>query len=332
MDELCKDIELYRARRAHRLGGNVKKDIDNFEQCGIINSDEWEEEKHPRDKNGKFSSSGGSHAKAAEKKSGKARALAYPGPEFEELNDRISRGDYLPIPELLNHPAVKALDEKARECRAKYGDTSHDHSEKRRALRRDIAKRLLNTGSAVVKRDADGHKQLTYDGPLKKEFKACIAIGLPASGKSTNIVEPYSEANGAFVADSDRVKEEFPEYQETNGAAASCVHQESRRLLRNRILGQFDRDGSMNGTNIVVPIVGSDLYDVMDYIDRFEKAGYTVKVQFQPGDPTESANRSVMRAIQDGRIIPSKNVASKGDRPRQTWHEIQRIGGGKYVD
>lgn len=347
--ELRLDINAYQKRKSERSKENIKKILDNLKSCDIINTDDgdWKEELHPRGKGGEFVKKGeGSHEshhkghgehKPHEKKeedkskssAEKAPKLAFDDPESRELYKQLKAGKYLPLDELLNHPVTKRLGKKARYYKEKYGSTVNIDTPERNKLRRKLKHEFLKTGAARVT-EKDGERKVTYDGPLKKEFKACIVIGLAASGKSSRIVEPYSEKNGAFVADCDRISEELPEYKATNGGAANCGHKEARRLFLSG-LKEFAKGKEMNGTNVVIPIIGAWMDDIREKIDFLETNGYDVEVKYQDATPEESANRMVMRAIETGRIVPLGNVKENGEMPKENWNEIRKWGDGKYV-
>lgn len=331
------DIKAFYDRRSARMDfADGNREVDNLEKRGIINEDaEWHEPDHPRDKDGKFSSKEGASSGASEKSEhshekhshhhGKhENGLAISGDEALKLYNRLKSGDYLPKEELLNHPVVKKMDAIAKHYKEKYGSTSDIHTPERRKLRRDVRHKLLGTGSVVMK-EIDGEKQPVYEGPLKKEHKACIVIGLPASGKSSTIVEPYSAENGAFVLDSDRVKEELPEFKKTHGAAASCVHTESQNI-HTKMLEHFLKDGDMNGTNVVIPIVGGYYDSVKSFIDQLEDSGYDVELKLKEADPVEAGNRNIMRGIKTGRIIPSGRAFNNAD-PKLVYDKIKTMKG-----
>ena len=338
------DINAHQKRKTERAKGDIKETLDNFKNYGIINADEdWKEELHPRGKGGKFAKKGSGspissesgedkhskhHHHHKEHVSGGSK-LAFNSPEAVELHKRLKAGDYLPLEELVKHPVVKLLGKKAKYYKEKYGSTEAINTPERMNLRRKIKRDYLKTGSARVVEE-DGKKKTVYDGPLKKEFKACIVIGLAAAGKSSQIVEPYSAEHGAFVSDCDRINEEIPEYQETNGGAANCVHREARHLSESA-LKEFGKGGKMNGTNVVIPIIGAWMPELKKKIQMLEDGGYDVEIKYQDATPTESANRMVMRAIETGSIVPLGNVEKNGEEPKKNWEEIRKWGNGKYV-
>ena len=134
-----------------------------------------------------------------------------------------------------------------------------------------------------------------------------VVLGLPASGKSSRIVDPDSEAMGAFILDPDMIKEQMPEYIESHGAGADAIHFEGMKIFNDAIAVFLS--GDMKGTNAILPIVSTDLDDLMNtYIKPFEEAGYNVKVKFREAEPNAAAARVVMRELGGGQLINSKVV------------------------
>lgn len=328
------DVKAFRVRRDERLK-KVNNAIDNKGDCDIIKvgeriDAEFEESQHPRAKDGKFAKkgqgeSGGVSEKEAEipmEKPGPNR-LAVGGREARELYDRIKNGNYLPIEELLNHPVVKKLDGISRKYDEKYGVTASINTPERQELRKKIRSDFLKAGSARKTKGEDGRDKYVFDGPLKKEHKAQIVIGLPAAGKSTTIANPESQKTGSFVFDSDIIKESIPEFAESFGGAANAVHQESG-MIQEDAFSEF-LNGSMKGTNMIIPIIGSKFESVMrDWVTPLEEAGYDVEIKYKDADSEGSANRVIARALDEGRIIPSKHALSYGDKPRKVFDEFKK--------
>lgn len=100
-----------------------------------------------------------------------------------------------------------------------------------------------------------GKQIFESDIPKRKEHKAYIVLGQPASGKST-ISKDIMDNNGAFVVDADNMKEYIPEFHDrkTNEyykENVSKVHKESVDLS-NEMLDKLITDGS----NLVIGKVG----------------------------------------------------------------------------
>ena len=96
-------------------------------------------------------------------------------------------------------------------------------------------------------------KDINANDRLRKEFKATIVVGLPASGRSANIVRPLSREQAAFVLDSNEMNKLIPEYM---GGLGACLVHEEGKMLTEQAFKEFTR-GSMKGVNLVIPVVGS---------------------------------------------------------------------------
>ena len=169
--------------------------------------------------------------------------------------------------------------------------------------------------------DENGYPVYVYDGPVKSEYWMELVLGLPASGKSTRIVDPDSEAMGAFILDPDVIKAELPEYKESHGAGADAIHFEGMNIF-NEAVRAFT-EGDMKGTNAIIPLVSSDLEDLMDsYIHPFEEAGYNVKVKFREAEPNAAAARVVMRELRGGQLINSAVAFSFSYGPEEVYNAL----------
>lgn len=254
--------------------------------------------------------------------------------EARELYTRIVNGDYPSMEELEAHPVVAQIDRLSEYYTDLYGYTIEIPG--RETLREEIRKEFLAIGSARTESIdlASGRHNYVYDGPLKAEWRMTLVLGLPASGKSTMIVDPLSEETGAFILDCDVIKELIPEFRESHGCAADAVHLESMAIM-NEAVNEF-LQGSLKGTNVILPIVSSDLNELMEnYIRPFEEAGYTVKAVFREAKPNEAAARVVMRELRTGRIIKSSVAFSFGDKPEQVYNQLAEMvseKGEPYVD
>jgi len=238
-------------------------------------------------------------------------------PEAKALYDRISAGDYPSVEELMNDPTVKQLDILAAYYSAMYGDTSLINTPEREKLRKDILEQYLGKGSARKNSD----QKYVYDGELKKNYQCVLVLGLPASGKSTKMADPLSEEFGAFILDSDEIKEMIPEFRESHGAAADTVHEESKAILQN-VINAFTT-GDMQGYNVVIPAVGSSLDSLMRrFIVPFEEAGYNVKVTYVDAKLNESLARAVRRGLKTGRILSSYVIIEYGNKPEEVYQTL----------
>ena len=244
------------------------------------------------------------------------------GEEARALYERIVSGDYPTMEELRENHVVAQLDALSAYYKALYGNTAEIDTPERKALREEILARFLALGSARTDH-LDEHKYpvYAYDGPLTSDYWMLLVLGLPASGKSTHIVDPVSEAYGAFVLDPDVIKAELPEYKESHGAGADAIHFEGMDIFAEAV--RAFTEGDMKGTNVILPIVSSDLNDLMDsYIHPFEEAGYNVKVVFREAEPNAAAARVVMRELRGGQLINSAVAFSFGYGPEEVYNEL----------
>ncbi|MFA5385697.1 MAG: diguanylate cyclase, partial [Eubacteriales bacterium] len=132
-------------------------------------------------------------------------------------------------------------------------ETIKINTPERDALRNEIADKLYGTGAK------------------KKEHKAVIIIGLPASGKST-IAEKSFDLDNYLLIDSDEVKKLLPEYD--NGLGANAVHEESALILEDLLIPRAIEAGD----NFVLPVLGKTKKTIFDKIDFLKSSGYTVRV------------------------------------------------------
>ena len=248
--------------------------------------------------------------------------LMIEGEEARALYERIVSGDYPTMEELRANPVVAQLDALSAYYKALYGNTADIDTPERKALREEILARFLSLGSARTDHlDENGFPVYVYDGPMKQEYWMELVLGLPASGKSTRIVDPDSEAMGAFILDPDVIKAELPEYKESHAAGADAIHFEGMDIFAEAV--RAFTEGDMKGTNAIIPIVSSDLNDLMDsYIRPFEEAGYNVKVKFREAEPNAAAARVVMRELRGGQLINSAVAFSFGYGPEEVYNVL----------
>jgi hypothetical protein len=233
----------------------------------------------------------------------------------------IKNGDYYSEEELKNLPLFKKMDEVATQIQLDVGkkigvpdgDTSKIKTPEREKQREQFINDFINgTGNAQ-----------TRPNPLNKEFKMTIVVGLPASGKSSQIAEPLSEEQGAFIFDSDEMKKPIPEYMD--GANGGGVHKESKNLL-NRAQEYFTK-GAMKGTNLVYPFIGDDAEKTMKKIQPFIDAGYDVEIAYKKADTVESKNRALMRAVTKNRPFKASVLESySNEKVVQAFNEVVAKG------
>ena len=182
----------------------------------------------------------------------------------------------------------------------------------REGIQNGVYNRLQKSGSAVT--DDSGHVSLT--GEIRREKRLDIVIGLPASGKSSALVEPISEMYHSRIIDSDEAKKLLPEYND--GWGAGIVHKESQ-LIADR---QF-KAAVRNGENITYPRVGGDCDELTDIIAAVKKQGYSVYIHFNELDRNKALGRMINRFLEKGRYIKPELVTKYGNGISATYETLK---------
>ncbi len=182
----------------------------------------------------------------------------------------------------------------------------------REGIQNGVYNRLQKSGSAVT--DDSGHVSLT--GEISREKRLDIVIGLPASGKSSALVEPISEMYHSRIIDSDEAKKLLPEYND--GWGAGIVHKESQ-LIADR---QF-KAAVRNGENITYPRVGGDCDELTDIIAAVKKQGYSVYIHFNELDRNKALGRMINRFLETGRYIKPELVTKYGNGISATYETLK---------
>lgn len=182
----------------------------------------------------------------------------------------------------------------------------------REGIQNGVYNRLQCSGSAVT--DDSGHLSLT--GEIRREKRLDIVIGLPASGKSSALVEPISEQYNSRIIDSDEAKKLLPEYND--GWGAGIVHTESQ-LIADR---QF-QTAIQNGENITYPRVGGDCAELTDIIAAVKKKGYSVYIHFNELDRNKALGRMINRFLETGRYIKPELVTKYGGSISSTYETLK---------
>ena len=182
----------------------------------------------------------------------------------------------------------------------------------REGIQNGVYNRLQKSGSAVT--DDSGHVSLT--GEIRREKRLDIVIGLPASCKSSALVEPISEMYHSRIIDSDEAKKLLPEYND--GWGAGIVHKESQ-LIADR---QF-KAAVRNGENITYPRVGGDCDELTDIIAAVKKQGYSVYIHFNELDRNKALGRMINRFLETGRYIKPELVTKYGNGISATYETLK---------
>ena len=190
----------------------------------------------------------------------------------------------------------------------------------REAIRKQVYDKLMSYGSAVTE-IVDGREQTVYNGEVRDDRRADIIIGLPASGKSSALVDPISSKYKSMLIDSDEAKKLIPEFDD--GFGAGYVHAESKDIV-----GRVYDDVTDGGKNVVIPIVGSSYAKLKDeYINDLHQKGYKVYVHMADINPNVAAGRNLRRFAETGRFVDLEATSFKyGNKPREVFERVKKEG------
>lgn len=211
---------------------------------------------------------------------------------MKDILDRLAHGEHIDIAEINRTPEITLAKSHIAYSRPTAEIAGRDEE------RLHIAEEILSRGSA---NGVDDNGHTVYNGTVTKDSRLDIVIGLPASGKSSIIVDRLSEQFHSRLIDSDEAKKLIPEFN--NGWGASVVHAESK-IIEDTMLHKAIR----NHDNIVYPKVGSKFNELSDVINKAKYYGYTVNVHFVDLDREIALGRMINRFIEKGRFLPLEIV------------------------
>lgn len=231
-------------------------------------------------------------------------------PVSEEMQNVLKR---LAVNEAVPESEIYALKEikEANSCISSSKPTIELRN--RTGIQLGVYNRLQNMGSAVTKSDG----AVSFSGEIRREKRLDIVIGLPASGKSSALVEPISELYESRVIDSDEAKKLLPEFN--NGWGAGVVHKESQ-LISDRQLSAALKAGE----NITYPRVGGDSSELLNIISTAKKLGYSVYVHYNELDRNKALGRLLNRFLETGRYIKPELVTKYGSGISNTYEQAKK--------
>lgn len=209
--------------------------------------------------------------------------------EMQKILAKLEKGQYVPLEEIDEAPEVQL----ARTHIAHSVETIRISG--REAEQNHIREKLDEMGSASGALDENG--EMIYNGIIKRESRLDIVIGLPASGKSSAVVDVLSQEFQSRVIDNDKAKEAIPEFN--NGWGAGVVHRESQKISHKQLELALEKH-----ENIVLPKVGSDTAKMQETIKDAKDAGYSVYLHYVELDRNKALGRMLGRFLfGDGRFL-----------------------------
>lgn len=209
--------------------------------------------------------------------------------EMIDVIERLQNGNYVSRSEIDKTEEV----ELAYSILHSEGKNTNIDMASRKPLLDAIYKKMEQIASAVI----DENGKTVYNGDVSRNARLDIIIGLPASGKSSTLVDPISSEFHSRLIDCDEAKKEFPEFN--NGWGADVVHKESQMVC-----DKLFRNCLVKKENIVLPKVGSDSTKLLNnYIQKAKLEGYKVYVHYADLDRNKALGRMLKRFCETGRFL-----------------------------
>lgn len=247
------------------------------------------------------------------------------GPLTFKLTGKPVSGEYMAALEKLEAGKPVTAEEydaipEIQDARGRTATGSTLDAPNREPIRKQVYDKLMSYGSAVTE-IVDGREQTVYNGEVRNDRRADIIIGLPASGKSSALVDPISSKYKSMLIDSDEAKKLIPEFDD--GFGAGYVHEESKAIV-----SRVYEDATNEGRNVVIPIVGSDYAKLeRGYINILRQKGYKVYVHMADIDPNVAAGRNLRRFAETGRFVDLEATSFKyGNKPREVFEKVKKEG------
>ena len=175
-----------------------------------------------------------------------------------------------------------------------------------------VTKKLNEMGSAVV----DGDGKVNYNGEVKANSRVDIVIGLPASGKSSVLVDPLSQEFKSRIIDNDEAKKLLPEFNQ--GWGAGVVHKESQLISENQLdFCRFKKE------NIILPKVGSDLGKMKQMLNDFHKEGYEIYLHYVEVPPNRALGRMINRFFEQGRFLDPQLAFKYDNKVNDVYEQLK---------
>lgn len=238
--------------------------------------------------------------------------------KMKSVTDRLDQGKIVPLNEILETTELKLAQSRLNELRIslrneiahKTGDEYEINIEKdlintlalpaKEVVERKhrIIEDLNRDIKSAVKMKVDGKDKWVYNGDVKNEGRIDIVLGLPASGKSSTVVNPLSEKHHSRIIDNDEAKKKIEPWY-SNGFGAGLVHKESQKISE----GQLS-EAMKQRENIVVPKVGGSLRSINDIIQEAVDNGYqSINVHYVEIPREVALSRLLKRLVTDNRFL-----------------------------
>lgn len=208
--------------------------------------------------------------------------------ELQEVYNKLSEGRFVSNEEIYKCPEIayaKSCISGALPTYLLPDDTLDERTE-------NILEMYYSKYNTII----ENREDLLYNKEVDIKPRLDIVIGLPASGKSSVIVNNLKNEYGSMVIDNDDVKELIPEFN--NGKGAGVVHKESKDIA-NTIFHAAIYDKK----NIILPKVGSSQSGLLNYILEAKSNNYIINLHSVEISREQSILRLLKRYETDGRFL-----------------------------
>lgn len=234
--------------------------------------------------------------------------------EYATALNKLESGKPISVEEYRNIPEI--ADAKGRVA---TGSSDEIPDSIRGPHRKEVTEKMMSYGSAEVK-VIDGKEKVVYTGIVNKNRRADIILGLPASGKSSALVDPISFKYKSKLIDSDEAKKMLDGYDD--GWGSGYVHDESSDII-DYVLA----DAINNGENIVIPKVGGKYKSIDKLRNQLKEEGYSVHIHLVEVNPNKAAGRNLKRFATTGRFVDLEVTSFKyGNKPTEVYEQLVKEG------
>ncbi len=235
--------------------------------------------------------------------------------EMKSILERLDRKESVQLEEIEDTPEIKLA--YARIFQAAETITL----EGREKVQERALQELDQMGSAS---GPDANGKMTYQGDIRKEARLDIVIGLPASGKSSALVDVISQEFHSRIIDNDEAKKRIPEFD--NGWGAGVVHRESQKISDKQLLNALS-----NRENIVLPKVGGSPDKLLHWIELAKSIGYKVNLHYVALDRNKALGRMLNRFLDTGRFLEPRLIdqycnEKDGNKIEHCYEELKKNG------
>ena len=170
-----------------------------------------------------------------------------------------------------------------------------------------------------------------FNAWLKREYRGArrnptgkrvvFTMGLPASGKSTLVMERYGDRAGWVIIDPDAISETLPGY---DPKSPSLVHEKANDIAE----GMY-QDALRSGVNVVLDTTGTKVSKLVGRINNAKEHGYSTSLLYVTVPLEVSLERNRLRP----RVVPENVIIQKALEIGDSFARVvPHVGSVQVVD